>query len=343
MGAALLTYLKAFLRRALRRRAAPPSLTLKSLLGIAELLGPVNFAVDGFENQYLTHCGELIRRSFTVPGTRDSLSSAYISELKLLKERVSPEHEYIVAHVSVRLKDSGPPVFLGAIKAERTVRESVTAEQHASFVVDDSILGSVSASSTPLSSPSPAIEAFDHVFVYNPGDVAELNRNDHRLLYRCKYEQVGPSFPTFVASAIALHIHSPEYRPAHHPSFWFAAMLFRMVGGEDAEVMDAHDKTDKVWLFVADKSVTAEPGRLMDVFRIVTQKAIAEEYAKVEPALQARIAEKSNVLVRVREDKEGELRQAAAKATENAALQVWWAALQQKKAAKAAAIAARDV
>ncbi|KAI0776904.1 hypothetical protein BD413DRAFT_231976 [Trametes elegans] len=338
MGAALTSF-KALLRRALRRRAMTSVPTLKTLFNMPNAMGPVNFNVDGFEIQYLTQCGESIRQSLSDPATRDILSLAYISELKLLKEKVGSQHEYIVVHVHVRLNDSDLPVFLGVVKAERTVHEDVTAKQHVSFVVNDSIRRSSSASSIPGFSPNPTTEALDRVFIYDPCDVAELDRNDHNLLYHYTYNPEGPPFFTFVVSTIALHIYSPNYTLFQHQCFWYAGMLFRMVGGKDAETREPHDKSEKAWedvKFVAvEKKVGSKPGRFMDVFRVITNKDITQEFVRIEPAFEARLAEKTNVLLRVRQEKEEEIQKAAAEDAKKAKLE-------QDNAKKDATIAAKD-
>ncbi|KAI0769371.1 hypothetical protein BD413DRAFT_679253 [Trametes elegans] len=245
----------------------------------------------------MSHCQSLASSIGSRQG--ELLLNAYISELK---ESYLPEHEYIAALLSFRL-DSSDPINLSTIKCERTVHEGVTPAQHASFVVNDSVRGSVSPPSLTFSSSDLTTDANDRVFIFDPDHTHEAIKDNDRVV--CQWTYLGGSalpLTRLIVSASVLHIKAPFYTLG--PS---------------------------LVLLTKETRVASNPGRFMDLFCIVTRKDVEAQAGEIEPAVQERFIHQNSLLRTFREE-----RRAAQAATARIAV------LEEGNAAKDAALAAKD-
>ncbi|CDO71576.1 hypothetical protein BN946_scf184911.g46 [Trametes cinnabarina] len=190
---------------------------------------------------------------------------ARICHISFMKEREGSQHEYVLAYVTV----DGQPWAddsnkrLGVIRCERGAAENTTAAAH--MKAASSNLSS-SGSSTPNSSAF-EISAHDRVTICNIAQLSEVRPPADVCLYehffhipspapihllepsgdsvlafnppetcppRARDDTSPPSLYDLAAAGIALKVVAPQYILLQNQCYWFAAMIYFMLGGPSA-------------------------------------------------------------------------------------------------------------
>ncbi|RPD56517.1 hypothetical protein L226DRAFT_609988 [Lentinus tigrinus ALCF2SS1-7] len=208
---------------------------------------------------------------------KTNLSDYVITRLDLCKEKRSPYHEYVLAHVSRREGPSARPC--GILRAERSMP---------SQKLDESALRLASTLSAQVSLPLPSLDmpATDHVKICGPAEFDE----GHILYHAFKTEAEKPwAIHEFIAAGLAIGQYKPNYNIMLEQCYWFAGLVFRLLVGEDAmrfeatgatvKRMNLKDKEKSRWKWVR----RTKPGKFGELFQLVTSKQLREELRALEP------------------------------------------------------------
>ncbi|KAI0645986.1 hypothetical protein C8Q79DRAFT_1119588 [Trametes meyenii] len=198
---------------------------------------------------------------------------AYVREIRFMKEKSGLEHEYLLAYVTLDGQPwSVAPV--GIIQCERNVNpEHDSTLNHILAVISapnsSSLSGSSSSSNdipSSASSPSgPRIPAADRFILYESDQAKALDRRGDKTLYKFEFDgpvaatsldpSLGPvpfepppkphlrsrsdksplTLYELAAAAIVLHAVAPEYILFERQCYWYASMLYYMLGGDAVE------------------------------------------------------------------------------------------------------------
>lgn len=186
-----------------------------------------------------------------------NLSNYVITRLDLCKEKRSPYHEYVLAHVS---RGEGQHTC-GILKAERMVsaadKNNLKLASHVSSSCDIPASDRVEICGS---------REFDKAPVLRSADLFDAKKT-------CSIHE-------FIAAGIAIGESRPDYDLVVGQCYWFAGLFFLLLGGDDAL---ENSKEKRKWSLTGGNERT--PGKFGKLYQLVTPGQLRKASQALAPEL----------------------------------------------------------
>ncbi|KAH9847992.1 hypothetical protein C2E23DRAFT_906717 [Lenzites betulinus] len=207
------------------------------------------------------------------------LANAALGTIELYKQiKNRAEHEYLlltIVNKTTHLSFAGPP--LGLIKIDRTY-------DHADGNQVFAAASSSSISSSSIKDAPASIPANDALILF------PTTPSDHKGVISVSFTlENAPSWLDVLVAAKAVHKHSPDYILLSPQCYWYAAMVMRvLIGDQDPRILASAQSTEFEVAFDPTPTSgrtprTVVPGRegtFKSIFRLVTAQDIDDLYDK---------------------------------------------------------------